>query len=293
MDGDVLSTHPEYDVDLGDGTPSETPSGAQPASPTGTEPTPTTQQRPAGEVPGAPSTGQPERGGPPQTVPYERLQQVAQQRQQEFEARIRAEERARIAEERWNAAQNPPPAKVAGEESPEDKEIRENLERLYPELRRLKEIPIDQILKSMERVDTIDANDQARWEEVGRRTWSALDSQMEAHYGGKIEDAEMRDTIYDAFQTWLRRSEQAQAMYLRQDPELVPSFWKRFAGAIVRPAVRKAEAETVTTAQNRQPRAPRGGSQTSVVTQAPKQPNPKDADSVHDAAADAFLQRRG
>jgi hypothetical protein len=283
-DDDVVLTHPEYEVELHE--------GAEPDSPPGAEPSPTTEPRPAGEVPGARRPASPERGGPPQQVPYERLQQIAQARQQEYEGRVRAEERARMLEEQLTRLQYPQSAAPPQEESAEDREIRESLERLYPALRSLKDLPIDKVLKAMERVDSIDANDQARWEDVGRRTWDALDQQIEKHYGGRIEDGEMRDTIYDAFQLWLRRSEQAQAMYLRQDPELVPSFWKRYAGAIVRPAVRRAEAQTVSSATRRQPNAPRGGSQTTVTT-APRQPNPEDPEAIHEAAADAFLQRRG
>lgn len=288
MDGSGFE-HPDYDVDIGTGTPDapSTPTGVTPAAPTGTGPDPSQPPRPAGEVPGAPVSGQQERGGPPQSVPYHRFAEVNEAVAREREARIRAEERARLLEEQRQ------PAPQAVEESDEDREIRDNLERLYPALKQLKSLPIDKVLASLERVESIDANDQARWEEVGRATWTALDKAVEEHFGGPIADPDVKAMIDDAFQSWLKRDRTAQAMYLRQDPQLVPTFWKRYTGGIVRPAVRRAEAESVTTAQARQPRAPRGGSGTSVVTSAPKQPSVKNPDEVHDAAAEAFLTRRG
>jgi hypothetical protein len=294
-DGPVASdAHPDYDVDVEAGTttpPPAAPTGVTPAAPTGTESSSTQPPRPAGEVPGAPAPDQSQRGEPPQNVPYRRFEEVSRAAATEREARIRLEERTRILEEQLRGrGQQPTPPAV--EESQDDKDIRENLERLYPALKTLKDLPVAKIMANMERVESIDANDQARWEEVGRAAWAALDKQVVDHYGGPIEDAEMKDTIDLAFQSWLRRSPEAQAMYLRQDPNLVPTFWSRYTGAIVRPAVRKAEAASVTTAQQRQPRAPRGGN-ASVVASAPKQPSVKDPDAVHDAAADAFLARRG
>lgn len=283
--------HPDYDVDLdGTGTPaSETQTGVTPPTPGGPDPNPAAQPRPAGEVPGAVQTGQDQRGQPPQHVPYRRFSEVNQRFETEREARIRAETEARLLRERYESQ----PAPSSGpEETPEDREIRENLERLYPALTKLKDLPFDKLMTALERVDSIDANDTARWEEVGRQVWQRLDTQVQEHFGAPIEDPETRAMIDDAFQNWLRRSKDAQAMYLRQDPQLVPTFWSRYTAGIVKPAVRKAEAETVTAAQNRQPRAPRGGSST-TVTAAPRQPSVKNPDELHDAAADAFLARRG
>lgn len=230
--------------------------------------------------------------GPPPTtpdnrIPYDRFQEVVHQRQRwETEAaRFKAE--AEAMRQRLEAIAGLQPATPPPD--PQEQAIREQLERMYPSLKRLQGLNFDQIETLLQTAPELQAQAQATYNSLANESVAKLYDQAKDLFGGQALSPAQQRFLHRAFVDFVETDPANTDRYVRRDPTLIPEFVKAYAAEMLDP-VRRAAAVTVGARVTRTAAAPTGGGASGPVGTPPPQ-IPKDEDSLHDAAWEAIKGR--
>ena len=266
-----MTEEPQYDLNL----------GADPVAPPAT-PTP---EAPA---PPSPAPAIPADGPPDQRVPYPRFQEVVQARRQAEAdaARYKAEaDNFRMKMEALAGLQRQP------EVDPQEQQIREALERMYPALKQLGNIPLDKIQALLETVPQLQAQAQSSYDSLADQTISSLYNGAKEVFGGTALNPRQQDFLHKAFVSYVESDPRNTQRYVMRDTGLVPEFLNLYAAEMLGPARRQA-AVAVGARVARTAASPTGGGAGGPVgTAVPA--TPKDEDALHDAAWTAFRGKLG
>lgn len=289
--GDAGDVHPEYDIDLEAGD-----AGAGGAD------------DPAGQMQGAaprtpvqpPATGQGPGAGPDSRPPQYTPEQVSQvvtgyrqlaQRAQAIEAQNQLLQRQVAA----LTGVQPPQQQPGQQLSEADQKAIAAVYRLFPQLKPLLEKAQD-ILTLPDTVNGFKSEAESRWTDLGTRMWHQFDSAVKQLYAGPLHPFAQK-AIDAAFVAWLETDQSAGARYRMGDMTLPGEFLKMYRNGLVVPAMRAGNPPNPQRGlpgrqPGQPPRVPRGGPGGNAIGQQPPQPNVKDADAVHNAAADAYFAQR-
>lgn len=282
-----LNLTPFFDGPAADGTPSGAPAAAPSGTPgTGAAPAP------AGPAAGTPpATGQPSAQpatpAPKQfTYPEDRSNWVPSHRLREISTRQQQLERDLYVAQQRVAALSGVQAPAAPVD-PETADIRQQFEKVYPELARLAKIA-----DKLEKYGEIDPSELTRgqehyYETLGQRTLDSLDEQVQTVIGGELTPFATQ-AMHTAFALFVRQDPQNAARYERMDPKLIKDFLQEYQNGILDPYRR-----TVSTRQppaNPAARLPRGGSGSAIPGRGPAPLKPADTDEYHGAAFRSIQQ---
>ena len=234
-------------------------------------------------VPAIPADGSTDR-----RIPYDRFQEVvAQRRQFETEAaRYRAEaESYRMKMEALAGLQRTP------EVDPQEQQIREALERMYPALKKLGGLPLDKIQELLETVPQLQAQAQSSYDSLADQTISSLYNGAKDVFGGTALNPRQQDFLHKAFVSFVESDPRNTQRYVMRDTGLVPEFLQLYAAEMLGPARRQAAVAVGARVARTAATPTGGGSGGPVGTAAPA--TPKDEDALHDAAWAAFRGKLG
>ncbi len=282
--------HPEYDVDLGDGTDDDPSAAAQP----GARPPRAPVQQPAqGGTPGAgPDTRS--------AITPEQYNQVVtgyQTMERNFAA-LQAQNQ--LLQRQVAALTGVRPPEPASSQDPPlseaDQKAVAAVYRLFPKLRPLLE-KADALLGIPDTVKRFETEAESRWTDIGTRMWDAFDKAVGEAYGGNKLHPFAQKALDAAFIAWLETDKNAAARYRMGDMTLSAEFLRMYKSGVIVPAQRAGNGQPPRTVGGRPsgqqpPRVPRGGPGQPATGQRPAQPNAKNPDEVHEAAADAFFAAR-
>jgi hypothetical protein len=299
------TAHPEYDLDLNDdaGGGDDDPSRQPPAAPAGRQPAQAPARQP-GQPPVAGAPGQD--GGTPQTFTAEQYGQVANgyrtvlAQNQQLQGQLQMLQNQVAA---LTGIRPPAGGPGAGEGQPQlseaDQKAIAAVYRLFPQLKPLLEKAQD-ILQLPETVNGFKSQDQARWQDIGTRMWEAFDGAVKEAFGNRQLHEFAQKSLDAAFVSWLETDKNAAARYRMGDTGLAKEFMRMYRNGVIVPAQQAGAPGTGQQpgaprrpGQQPPPRVPRGGAGAPPVGQQPGQPNVRDANQLHDAAADAYFAARG
>lgn len=268
----------EYDIPAG-----VIPSDAAPS---------VTREEPAPAVAPVAPTPAPAAHVPDNRIPFDRFQEVVSQRRTENEARIAAETRAADLERKIQALTGlQPPAE---QPDPEEAAIRLQMEKLYPGLAKLKDLPFDKILQIVDAVPALqadrDAQIQRGFDDIADSTMASLYTAAKETFGGEELNTGQKKFLHRAFVGFLESDPSLLPRYKSRDAALVSEFLTDFAS--VTDPIRRQAAVTSGARVARVATVPTGGSSGGPVGQ-PAPALPKDEDSRHDGAWKAFKAARG
>lgn len=303
---DEGTAHPDYDVDFGDGAvgddPPQPPVPGAPAVPPVQDPA-----RPAGGVP-----GQEPRTPAIDPAVFQTLQQTVTQSQGQIQTLV-AENRRLMQTIGALTGREPGPAAPAGDQQPQlseaDQRAVSAIHRLFPGLKTLLD-KAPELLQMPDSVKAFHQGEQSRWTDIGNRMWTTFDGEVRKAFA-LAEGAQMnpfaQKALDSAFVSWLETDQNAAARYRMGDTTLATEFMKNYLNGVIVPAHRARQQPPPAPGapgapQPGQPgarrpaapppRVPRGGPGSPPVTQQPAQPNVRNADEIHSAAADAFFTQR-
>lgn len=269
-----VSVEPEYTIPEGaiDGTPT-VPSPEAPVTPPPT---------PAGTPPGGVQT-------PEDRVPYTRFQEVVSARRQAEQTAAEARAEATILRRQIEALTG---IKAPEQVDPQEQAIREQLERMYPFLRKMQNIPLEKIEAMLETVPQLQAQAQSQYDSQADQTVSSLYAGAKATiYGGRDLTPFQQQNLHRAFVFFVENDPQNTTRYVSRDPSLVTEFLKRYAAEMIEPVSRQAAVQ-VGTRIARTATVPTGGGAGGPVGTAPPV-IPQDEDARHEAAWQAVRLKLG
>jgi hypothetical protein len=297
------TAHPEYDVDLNAGDDGDDPP-RQPAAPAGRQPVQAPARQP-GQQPAAGAPGQD--GGTPQTYTAEQYSQVANGYRTLHTQNAELRGQLQMLQNQVAALTGiRQPAGGPGTDGQQtqlteaDQKAVAAVYRLFPQLKPLLEKAQD-LLSLPDAVNGFRQNDQARWQDIGTRMWEAFDGAVKEAYGNRQLHEFAQKSLDAAFVSWLETDKNAAARYRMGDTGLAKEFMRMYRNGVIVPAQQAGAPGTGQQPgvprrpgqQQQQPRVPRGGAGSAPVGQQPGQPNVRNADQLHDAAADAYFAARG
>jgi hypothetical protein len=221
-------------------------------------------------------------------VPLTRFQeQVALRRAHEAEAaRYRAEAEAyRMKLEALAGIQRQP------EVDPQEQQIREALERMYPALKRLGSLPFDKIMELAETVPQLQAQAQSTYDSLADQTTNALYTNAKEAFGAADLTEFQKRALHRAFVDYVESDPDHTRRYVIRDASLVPEFVNLYATEMLGPARRQA-AVAVGARVARTATVPTGGGAGGPVG-SPPPTVPKDEEALHDAAWAKFKGQIG
>jgi hypothetical protein len=266
-----------------------TPSGQgdsgqnQPTGNEGQQPSNTGTQQPAGAI-AQPGGKQDERPffDPKQHVPRSRLDEVST-KLKTTEAALRAELEAERRKVLALSGVQP-----KSEQDVELEATRKVLEKMYPGLAKLSDAEFVKKLEgSISAAESLQANTEQYWTNQGARSFRELEDFAKKELGGDLTPRGKR-ALRAAFIDYVQSDEDASRAYVEQDPEVVSRFWEEYKKTFIDP-VRRTNNANLMERQNRL-RVPRGGGSAPHVP-APKKPDFKNEDDVHNSAWEAIKQR--
>jgi len=288
---------PEENVGQSQGAPSQPAAG----SPAGT---PAADANAGQPQPGQQATSPSPAGQPAQGQPAQGQQQISEQAgnrqlRERFEREL-ATRNETIQQIQREVAQYKrqvaalmgvtPQSQGGGLETDEVRELREQIETLYPALKRFREEGNDifQLLDTLkENYPNLESFQQQHWNTLGHDTMNrVIDSYREAYnVTGELSPSARRQ-LHSAFVAFVQQDEAFTDRYINRDPKLVAEFIDDLkAGLLSQPRV-QANAGVIN--RGTQARLPRGGVTSSPV--AGQQPaKPKDIDEALNAF-DALVQ---
>jgi hypothetical protein len=288
--GDELDAHPDYDVNLDEaGGTAEAPHTA--SSPSPGAPIPRGSQGGQPPVPGSDQST-------PQTVTPEQYDQVVQYGRYQQQALAQLQAHNALLQRQLAALTGVTPPQrdpSVPQLSEADEKAIAAVYRLFPKLRPLLE-RADELLQVPGTVKNFQTEADNRWTDLGTRMWTAFDQEVAKTWpGGRLHDFAQK-AIDQAFISWLETDRNAAARYRMGDLTLPTEFMGMYRSGIIVPAQRGTNGNQPGPAARRTgaqpPRVPRGGPGATTVGSRPQQPNVKNADEVHDAAADAFFAQQ-
>lgn len=166
-------------------------------------------------------------------------------------------------------------------------ELRNAFKRIRPDLAKLDDTKIDQLLKMAERFESIEQSDSHRWEMHATSMLTQVNDQISDMLGGTLNDRQKKNIAY-AYTQRAESDPEFLQRHLRGDKSLVEEFAKEFAEDWVKPGSRTAVAREVGQAR----RVPSGRGTQPITT-----PKPKidftDEKKVEDAAVARFKELGG
>lgn len=211
-------------------------------------------------------------------VPPDRLSQIARQRR-EIENQLYLE-RQRVAA----LSGVKPPAQP---EDPETATMRQELERLYPGLSRLGDLPFDKLIKAVERLDALEASHQSSeqnyWSAFGRQQLRIVDSKFKEMFG-KDPSQRQRNVIASELRDFCEADPHRVARYEAQDPTLIDEFWQFYESEHIDPYRRHFTAPVAAAGRGRAALPQGGNAQTVQPGQGAGKQKPKDEDEMWEAA---------
>lgn len=266
------------------------PNAAPPADPAGGTPPaqpPATPPAPTGGAPASPEGGE--------VIPKHRLDETIADRDR---YRTLVETQARQIEallQRLGTPATPPAADpnappAAPELTPQDRQIRERLLSVIPELSRLPEV-LELLSKKDDLLGVV--GDAGRWREneqaitdqfVQTSVDTVFDRVAAFTLGegkkGKDLNPLVQQSVVAAFSRFVASDAGRRDRYERHDLTLADEFWTAYKAAVYDPIRRDANAQLLERAGS-PPAVPQGGSQTPPTPPAPRPADGIDEDTVH------------
>lgn len=181
---------------------------------------------------------------------------------------------------------------------PQEQQIREALERMYPALKRIGDVPFDRLAELADLGPQMQAAQQAQYaaqqaqyDALADTTVAALYQGAKDIFGGKDLTGFQQRALHRAFVDFVESDDRNATRYVRRDGALVADFLKLYAAEMLDPARRQA-AVAVGQRVSRAATVPTGGGSSGPVG-TPPPAVPKDADDLHDAAWTALRAKLG
>ena len=257
----------DYEVPIGVG--SDTPPSVEPEPEL--EPTPTPEPAPEEN-----------------RVPYSRFAEVNSR----FQAANGTIEELRRQVQALTGAKAPEPVV---EEDPQETAIRTSLERMYPALKTLRDLPVDKLMSAITNTEELQAaraqETKERFATLATTTFKSLhDAAQKDVYGGQPLTDKQRLSLNRNFHAWVSADESVLARYASGDAKVVSEFMADMTENLLAP-VRRSAAVTVGARASRAATLPTGGSVNGPVGTPPK-PAVQTEDDVIDASWASFVERR-
>jgi hypothetical protein len=268
----------------------ETPPADGGAGGTGSAPasTPAPSGAPAAVAPGAPAAVAPLATPAAKRFDYaeDRGNWVPPHRIRETSQRAQQLERDLDYERRRVAALSGVPAPAQAED-PNDASIKQELFRLFPQLKGLMEHGEKLIgLKDLD-MDALQSPQTHYWESLGHQTLNALHVQAKETLGGGDLTPRAKQVLNTSFSQFVNSDDDLKQRYASQDPGLITEFLKEFNDGILSPyrqSITRAAAPRDAAIR----RLPRGGSGSAIVAGRQAEIKPADTDEYHNAAFASF-----
>lgn len=225
-----------------------------------------------------------------QRVPYSRFSEVNEQR-------ARAIAKAELLEKQIAALTGVKMPEPVAEVDPQEAAIRASLERMYPELKRLRDVPFDQLKATTDEVQRMReeaaAETKAKFRTLADTTFKALHEAVSKDVmGGKPLDDEQRLEWNTHFHAWLAANRNGVLdRYASGDGKVVTEYLAAVSRNMLDPA-RRSAAVTIGARAARTATLPTGGTVNGPVGTPPKAV-PTDEDSIGEAAWADLQRRRG
>lgn len=186
--------------------------------------------------------------------------------------------------------------------TPEEREIKNQLFKIAPFLRRLEGVDADALDKVLrlnpEQIENVINEVAPRsvgleklyWQRNAHTHLREVDAVVREEYGTNVDPRAVR-RYQAAFIDWLETDPEARERYLDGDPTLVKDFWAETTSLMVNPIRDKASSEATTRAErvSRLPVMPARGGVVGQPRRAEKKP--KDENELHDQAWNALVER--
>lgn len=228
-------------------------------------------------------------------IPYSRFQEVNVRGQQ-------SEQRALLAEQRTEELQRKVEALmgIAPKEAPPDPKesaIRESLERMYPGLRHLQDLPFDKLREVLETVprlrESAETAQKAQHRGLADDALKTLwDSAAKDVFSGQALTPKQKTFFQRDFSNWVGNDPANLDRYTAGNSSVLVKEYLTEMSTEVLSAIRRSAAVTTGARVARSARVPTGGAVNGPVGTPQKAMDLGDEDAVHDAAAASFFKRR-